>query len=163
MVRATHLTPEYILKAIKAGDCYASSGVTLADVRYDRSAQTLAIQIEPDVEATYVTQFIGTLRTADTTSQPTLDEQGMPPTDKKGKALRVSRKYSSQIGQVLAEVPGLSPQYRLSGNELYVRAVVTSSREAPDPSFAGQKQQAWTQPVGWDWLESAPAAGSGDR
>jgi len=153
MVRATHLTPEYILKAIKAGDCYASSGVTLADVRYDKTARTLSIQIETDAGATYVTRFIGTLRSADTTSQPTLDEQGMPPKDKKGKALRVSRKYSSQIGQVLAEVPGLSPQYRLTGNELYVRAVVTSSAGAADPSFADQKQQAWTQPVAWEWLQ----------
>ncbi|OYV81144.1 MAG: hypothetical protein B7Z73_18420, partial [Planctomycetia bacterium 21-64-5] len=29
MVRATHLTPEQIVKAIRSGDCYASSGVTL--------------------------------------------------------------------------------------------------------------------------------------
>jgi hypothetical protein len=154
MVRATHLTPEYILKAIKAGDCYASSGVSLADVRYDKAKKTLSLKIEPASDATYVTQFIGTLRSADTASQPTLDADGKPPTDKKGKALRVSRKYSREVGQVLAEVSGASPVYRLTGNELYVRAVVTSNAEAADPSFPGQKQQAWTQPVGWEWLGS---------
>jgi hypothetical protein len=43
----------------------------------------------------------------------------------------------------------LQPVYRLRGDELYVRAVVTSSRDHPNPSFADQKEQAWTQPVGW--------------
>ena len=38
----------------------------------------------------------------------------------------------------------------MKGNELYVRAVVTSSLDAVDPSFKGQKKQAWTQPVGWN-------------
>jgi hypothetical protein len=153
MVRATHLTPEYILKAIKAGECYASSGVTLADVRYTRQSRTLSLKIEPDSDAAYVTQFIGTLRGVDTLSQPIVDADGKLPTDKAGKTLRVSRKYSSEVGKVLAEVSGLTPEYRLQGNELYVRAVVTSSAAAADPSFPEQKQQAWTQPVGWEWME----------
>jgi len=157
MVKSTHLTPEHILKAIKAGDCYASSGVTLADVRYDREKRLLSLAIEPVPGVTYKTQFIGTLRSTDTTSQPTLDASGQPPKDKKGKPLRVSRRYSSEIGKVLAEVDGLAPQYRLQGNELYVRAVVIASVPPADPSFPGQKQQAWTQPVGWEWLDAAAA------
>lgn len=152
MVRSTHLTPEYILKAIKAGDCYASSGVALADMHYDKQSKTLSLKIEPVAGATYKTQFIGTLKGADTASQPTVDAAGNPPVDKKGKTLRVSRKYSNQVGQILAEVDGLAPTYRLNGNELYVRAIVTSSAAPADPSIPGQKQQAWTQPVGWEWL-----------
>jgi hypothetical protein len=150
MVRATHLTPEYIVKAIKAGDSYASSGVTLSDVRYDREQSTLSLTIQPAGEATYVTQFIGTVKSADTSSQEVLDSSLKPPADKAGKPLRVSRKYSDQVGQVLATVTGLSATYKLTGFELYVRAVVTSSAAPVDPSFAGQKQQAWTQPVGWE-------------
>ncbi len=154
MVRSTHLTPEYILKAIKAGDCYASSGVTLADVKYDRQSRTLSLEIEGAAGVTYETHFIGTLRGADTSSQPTLDKAGKPPADKKtGKALRVSRKYSSDVGQVLAKASGLSPKYQLTGNELYVRAVIVSTADPDDPVWEGQKQQAWTQPVGWEWLE----------
>lgn len=160
MVRATHLTPEYIIKAIKAGDCYASSGVTLNDVQYDPVKRTLSLKIAESGGATYVTQFIGTLRSADTSSQPTVGADGKPPVDKAGKALRVSRKYSADIGKVLAEVSGTSPTYQLTGQELYVRAVVISSAEPVDPSFPGQKQQAWTQPVGWEWLKAeANAAG----
>jgi hypothetical protein len=158
MVRATHLTPEYILKAIKAGHCYASSGVSLDDVRYARESRTLSLKIHPDRDTTYVTQFIGTLRNTDAQGQPNVDSSGKAPTDKAGKALRVSRKYSSEVGKVLAEIAGLAPEYRLQGNELYVRAVVTSSAAAADPSFAGQKQQAWTQPIGWDWLMSGSDA-----
>ena len=138
------------MKAIKAGDSYASSGVTLSDVQYDRQQKTLSLSIKPDGTATYVIQFIGTLRGTDTSSQPTLDAAGKPPADKAGKPLRVSRKYSAEIGQVLATVTGLTAEYQLTGKELYVRAVVTSSADPVDPSFPGQKQQAWTQPVGWE-------------
>ncbi|HUF62160.1 MAG TPA: hypothetical protein VMN36_08810 [Verrucomicrobiales bacterium] len=52
-------------------------------------------------------------------------------------------------GVVLATVPGARPQYRLQGDELYVRATVTSSKAHPNPSFQGQHEQAWTQPTGW--------------
>ncbi|HEX5104591.1 MAG TPA: hypothetical protein VFV87_12310 [Pirellulaceae bacterium] len=150
MARSTHLTPEYLIRAIKAGDFYASSGVTLSDVRYDAAAKTLEISIEPDGDAAYQTQFIGTLRGFDDSSEPTLDDDGQPLKDKSGKPLRASRKYSDEIGQVLATHTGLSPRYTLSGKELYVRAVVTSNQSPRDPSFAGQKAQAWTQPVGWE-------------
>lgn len=142
MVRSTHLTPEKILRAIKAGDYYASSGVVLADVRYDAGKKTLELAIEPDADAIYTTHFVGTLHGADTTGA-----EPQPPASKGGRA---SRRYSDQIGQVLATAQGLRPRYQLSGRELYVRAVVTSSLPPVDPSFAGQRRQAWTQPVGWE-------------
>jgi hypothetical protein len=151
MVRATHLTPEHILKAIKAGDCYASSGVTLTEVRYDRQRRVLGLQIEPAAGAKFTTHFIGTLKDADTSSQPVVGDDGKPQ--------RITRKYSEQIGQVLATTTGLTARYELKGNELYVRAVVTSSLDAADPSHKGQKQQAWTQPVGWEWLSESAASG----
>jgi hypothetical protein len=37
----------------------------------------------------------------------------------------------------------------MKGNELYVRATITSDQPPVDPSFENQLQQAWTQPVGW--------------
>ena len=157
MVRATHLSPEHIIRAIKSGDSYATSGIVLSDVKYDRKAKTLELLIRPAGDATYTTQFIGTLRGFDDKSEPVLAAEGKPPTDKSGKPLRASRKYSGEVGQVLATVQGLSAKYQLTGKELYVRAVVTSSNPPADPSFAGQKQQAWTQPVGWEWLHDKPA------
>jgi hypothetical protein len=50
-------------------------------------------------------------------------------------------------------VEGITATYRLTGEELYVRAVVTSDRAPENPSFPDQKAQAWTQPVGWEaWV-----------
>lgn len=141
MVRSTHLTPEYILKAVKAGDCYASSGVTLVDVRYDAERKTLELEIEPDSGATFQTEFIGSLHGTDTAGQTV-----PPPAEK---PTRMSRKYSEQIGKVLHTADGLRPSYTLTGKELYVRAVVTSSNPPVNPSFKDQHKQAWTQPVGW--------------
>lgn len=150
MVRATHLTPEHIVKAIKAGDCYASSGVTLSDVRFDRESRVLSLDIESDGDARFETHFVGTLRDASPLGQPLVDADGKPPVDLRGNPLRASRRYSEQIGQVLKKVPGQHPSYELTGNELYVRAIVFSTAPPRDPSFEGQKQQAWTQPVGWE-------------
>jgi hypothetical protein len=56
---------------------------------------------------------------------------------------------NAEPGEVLAINEGPSASYPLQGDELYVRAVVTSSRSHPNPSFTDQQEQAWTQPVGW--------------
>ncbi|HUP79760.1 MAG TPA: hypothetical protein VM260_14500, partial [Pirellula sp.] len=53
------------------------------------------------------------------------------------------------IGVVAAKVEGKKARYKLTGRELYVRAIITSSAEPVDPSWSGQRKQAWTQPVGW--------------
>ena len=59
----------------------------------------------------------------------------------------------------MATVEGTDPHYRLNGNELYVRAVVTSSEPPENPSFPDQRAQAWTQPVGWEaWIAPNNAA-----
>ena len=150
MVRSTHLTPEHIVKAIKAGDCYASSGVTLKEVRYDRERRRLELEIEPDGDAQFVTRFVGTLRGVEISADHATDATSQASSAKPDKPSRVTGNYSDQIGQVLKTVEGLSPAYELTGEELYVRAVVTSSEPPRDPSFGGQKQQAWTQPVGWE-------------
>lgn len=124
MVRSRYLTPERLIQAIKRGDFYASSGVVLDEVTYKKETKTLKLAINPQPKATYSTQFIATLRQAPEGSDP--------------------------IGQVVATVDGLNPEYRLTGNELYVRAVVNSSLPHNDPSFKNQVRQAWTQPVGWE-------------
>ena len=129
-VRAKELTAEALIAAMEAGDFYASSGVVLADVKFDASTGTLRVDIEPQGDARFTTQFIGTRVPAGGAAGAELS-----PTD---------------VGVVLAEVEGLAPSYRLTGNELYVRALVTSDQPPVNPSFEGQKAQAWTQPVGWE-------------
>lgn len=144
MVWAKDLEPDTLIRQIKAGELYASSGVTLRDVHYDPRKKHLSLDIEPEDGVTYTTQFIGTKVGYDDTSEPREIK------DKDGKPLRTTRKYSHDVGLVLATSNDLKPEYQLTGKELYVRAVVTSSKAPVDPAFENQKQQAWTQPVGWE-------------
>lgn len=155
MVRAAHLTPESLIGAMRAGDFYATTGVVLRDVRFDAQARELSIDIEPDGDATFTTRFVGTPKGADVTGRP------VPTTQ------RVTQRYSDDVGKTLATAEGLKPTCKLTGDELYVRAVITSSRGHENSSYPGQKKQAWTQPVGWDKTAApttpAPAAAaSGD-
>ncbi len=144
MVRAAALEPETLIAAMMAGDFYASSGVTLREVQFNND--TITLEIEPDGDAVFTTQFIGTLKDFDDASKPVLD--------KDGNELPITRTYSADIGKTLATVTGHKAAYKLTGNELYVRAVVSSNKPPVNPSFKDQVKQAWTQPVGWEkWIK----------
>jgi hypothetical protein len=154
MVESRYLTPEHLIRAMKAGRFYASSGVGLKAFGYDAGSQEYKLDIAAAEGAEYTTQFIGTEIDADTTSQP-------PGKDKEGRPIRASRKYSGEVGKVLATIKGAKPSYKLTGKELYVRATVTSNKAVRDPVFQGQLQQAWVQPVGWEGLVEAATPASG--
>lgn len=115
-VRARHLSPESIVRAIRAGDFYSSTGVELEDVVFEKG--TLSLRIQAAGTETFTTRFIGT-------------RKGGP------------------AGETLAETKGMRPAYTLKGDELYVRAVVTSSGAPAVPSDEFPTKRAWTQPVGW--------------
>jgi len=119
MVQANELSADALINAMRRGRFYASSGVTLNSVKFDRKSGKLSIDIKPDGDAVFTTQFIGTL------------------------------KDDKQVGTVLAEVKKNKAEYKLTGKELYVRAIVISSKAHPNPSYKDQMQQAWVQPVGW--------------
>ncbi len=133
VVRARYLTPEHLILAMKAADFYASSGVVLEDVHYDAQTKTLSLEI-PAVEGVqFTTEFVATLK-------PTAGE----PQD--GDALP-ALPAADDIGRVVATSKSLNPSYTFRGNEVYVRARVTSSAPHADPTLPDQLQQAWTQPV----------------
>lgn len=52
-----------------------------------------------------------------------------------------------KAARVVATSEELSPSYAFTGKELYVRALVTSSRRHPNPSVKGEYERAWTQPA----------------
>ncbi len=136
MVRSRFLTPEHLIRAMKAGDFYSSSGVTLKDVTFNQESKTLRIEVEPDSNANYRIDFIATFKaTADDIAANQEKAKALPPKEK--------------TGQIVSTKAGTSAEYVLTGNELYVRAVVTSSLPPSDPIWDDQKQQAWTQPVGY--------------
>jgi len=137
VVRARRLTPESLITAMEAGDFYASNGVELTDIR--QVDGKLAIDIVPQPGVTYKTQFIGTRKGYDSKSEPVLDDKQQP--------LPVTRRYSADVGQVLAEVEGANPSYTLKGDELYVRAKVVSSKPKENYYRKGEFEMAWVQPI----------------
>jgi len=121
MVRSSHLTPEFLVRAMEAGDFYGSSGVTLTDVR--RPAGRLEIEIAGEPGVSYETRFIGTrLRTP-------------------------GQVEAAELGVELARSAELRSSYALRPDDLYVRAVITASRHHPNGSIANEWERAWTQPV----------------
>jgi len=142
MVHAKELTPEALIHSLEAGDFYASSGVTLESHAFDSEKLTLSVSIAGEEGVEYLTEFIGTPIDYDKASRPVVDTDG--------NEIVATRTYSSDVGKVLAQVNGTSATYQLTGNELYVRAVVTSTKKHWNPSFDNQTEQAWTQPVGWE-------------
>jgi hypothetical protein len=139
MVRAKELSADAIVKAMKAGDFYASTGVTLKDVRAD--GRKLAVEVQPEPNVAYLIQFIGTLASYDRSKEEAKDEKGslLPPT----------QRYSDEIGKVLQEVKGTSATFTPAGKELYVRAKVVSSKAVAKlkPDAADEFETAWTQPL----------------
>ncbi len=150
MVESRDLSPEHLIRALKAGRFYASSGVELESFRYDAATKEYKIVIQGEQGVKYSTEFIGTMKDADFSSTPALDKDGKP--------IRATRKYSGEIGKTLSKVEGTTATYKLTGQELYVRATVTSDKPHPDPSFKSQTEQAWVQPVGYSVPAVAPKA-----
>jgi hypothetical protein len=136
-VRSAKLTPEDIIKAMEAGEFFASSGVDLKDVRRDKKQYVVEINGEPGV--TYTTQFIGTRKGFDRKHEPVRAANG--------EVLRVTHKYSKDVGEVLAEVKGTTAGYTLKGDEIYVRAKIVSSKAKANGVFDGEVESAWTQPL----------------
>lgn len=137
VVRSTHLTPEYLINAMEAGDFYTSNGVTLKDICFDGKTLTVKIHAEPGVS--YTTHFIGTKKG--------FDPKTMEQMHKDGNNEHTVKIYSDEIGVVLKEVKGSTAEYTLGGDELYVRATVVSSKLKEDPHFIGELEMAWVQPV----------------
>lgn len=127
-VRARFLTPESIIQAIKRGDFYASSGVVLDDIAFSEDSRELRLAIHPDADAEYTTAFIGTLA-----AEAQDDKQASAVGSLAPNAVAQKPALLDRVGRVLATERGLKPSYVLTGKELYVRAVVTSSLAPVNP------------------------------
>jgi len=117
MVRSASLDPASIVKAMRVGDFYSSSGVELEQLDFDPKTRTIAIKVAGVNEVTAA--FIGLRSGKDATT-----------------------------GEVFEQANGRSFSFKLPEDALYGRVTLTSATPHVDPSFAGQVQQAWTQPVG---------------
>lgn len=139
MVHASKLDANEIVKAMKAGDFYASSGVVMDDIAFTDGTLRLRIHAEPGV--TYQTIIRGTLEGFDATTR----EQQSPEGDPNPTRLL----YTDDVGKTLATLDGAEVSWKPTGKELYFRATVVSSKPHPNPSFKDQTEMAWVQPMGW--------------
>ena len=136
-VRAPHLTAEHIVLAMEAGDFYASSGVALESFHVEGNAYHVAVAPEPG--ATYRIRFIGT-RTG-------FDDSNTKITTTSGEALRITHRYSEEVGELFQETEGTEARYTFRGDELYVRAEVVSSAPMARPTEESSPNKAWLPPV----------------
>ncbi|QEG34231.1 CehA/McbA family metallohydrolase domain-containing protein [Bythopirellula goksoeyrii] len=137
MVLAEELSVESLIDALEAGQFYASSGVALRRIAV--TPQEYSVEVEPVDGEEYEIEFIGTREGYDWSNKPVVDEEGSE--------VRTTHHYSDDIGETLATVKGTEANYKFKGDELYVRARVTSSAKAENASFDDGPKRAWSQPV----------------
>ena len=136
VVRSERLEPASIVLAMEAGDFYSSSGVSLRQIQ--RTGNTMRIEVEAEPGVTYTIRFMGTRRGFDASRSPVLSAKGEP--------VRATQRYSDQIGETFSVVEGNRAEYSARGDELYVRAVVQSSKKIANPYRKGETAAAWIQP-----------------
>jgi hypothetical protein len=94
----------------------------------------------------YRVEFIGTLQNADLQGH----EEANPAHEHEGSLDHLHNsiiRYSADIGKVLNEVNGTKASYKVRGNEIYVRARITSTKLHANPYADGDVEMAWTQPL----------------
>lgn len=134
MVRAEGLSPPAIVESMQSGDFYASSGVKMR--RISREGDTIHLAVRPEEGVSYTFQFIGTRK-----GYSAVRQSGESAPDRSH-----PQPYSDEIGIVLREVEGPSATYTMTGDEMYVRAVIRSSKRKENPYRPGEVERAWIQP-----------------
>lgn len=141
MVKAEKLDADALVTAMQKGDFYASTGVLLNEVSFDETSRELKVKIKGEPGVKYHIEFRGTAKNYDRAVQ----EVPAPADDNHP----VRLKHSEDVGKLLSSSDGTEARYKMTGDELYVRAIITSDKIMTNPATPGQLQKAWTQPVGW--------------
>jgi len=129
VVDSQKLSYDDITKELKLGNFYSSTGVELEDIIIDNNSFTISIDSMPGVN--YKTIFIGS-------TKKKLHHFA------KGKS---DVHFQYNIGSILKVTQKNPAIYEFSGDELFVRAKVISSKFQDNPSEIGNKESAWVQPV----------------
>lgn len=131
VVDSKKLSYDDITKELKLGNFYSSTGVELDDIIIDNNVITISINSKPGVN--YETVFIGS-------------------TKNKKKLHHLTKRKSVStvqynIGSILKITQNNPASYEFSGDEIFVRAKVISSKFQDNPSEIGTKESAWVQPI----------------
>jgi len=143
MVRSDALTPDALLAAMRAGDFYATCGVTLDEVAFNQSGRTLRVKVKAEPGVRHTIRFITTKKGFDQTVR-TVESPA-----EKGRGARTLPVYSDDIGKTAHAVEGTEASYKMAPDDLYVRARVESDTPCGfKRHFHPDSQVAWTQPYG---------------
>jgi predicted metal-dependent phosphoesterase TrpH len=74
VVRAKELSNTALIDALKKGDFYASTGVTLDTLEFNPSTKTLSIKVKPEAGVTYTIRFNGSPRDVNIVPKETEEE-----------------------------------------------------------------------------------------
>ena len=69
--------------------------------------------------------------------------EGKPFRDKDDNEIPGPLDYGKEVGKVVATSNDLTPRYKVTGKELYVRARVVSDKKHPNPFKKGDVETAW--------------------
>ena len=153
-VRAKALTVESIMGAMHSGDFYASNGIELERLDFDKASGTLSVAAKPIPGKRMRIRFIGTKKLFDynlgapiTVDLAALAEKEGKPLNKRFAPKRSIPTISHSVGITLKEVEGCEASYTLAPDDMYVRAkVFVESRPDCVERTPPWTSVAWTQP-----------------
>lgn len=157
VVRARALTCPDLFEAFYRGDFYASTGVTLADVRFDPETRALTVKAEPLPGKTLVFRFVGSRRGVRPDPVSIVEAPASSALLKvawgEAKALwfggkrRRIEQYDPRLGETFQETEGTEATYRMRPDDLYVRCkVFVKNGRGLEDSTPPRVPTAWTQP-----------------
>jgi hypothetical protein len=145
-VRSEKLDANSLIRSMKNGDFYSSTGVVLKDIRFNPRKRTLTVEIDPEENVQYTIKFVGTKKGFDTKREPF----EIPADEDLRLPARKGFTYSDEIGITFHTVIGNSATYKMAPDDMYVRAIITSNKRVEFAQInKPDMETAWTQPVGW--------------
>ncbi len=143
-----HMTANRIMRALKNGDFYASTGVFFDSIVMDYEHGLLKVKVRRTSGAKKChIRFNGTKRGFDRTITTRFI-----PYETNHEFDRDVPVYSADVGQILAEKDGWTAEYKLAPDDMYVRATAVIDvpherrNDVPDRYYP-KYLTAWTQPM----------------
>ena len=150
-VAAGTLTTDSIMTAMHKGNFYATSGLELSRVRFNRRTNTLHVSVKPEKGFKYRIIFIGSKLGCE------LGERGRvkwrirkPSPGDLAYGFNPDRSvpyYSPAIGATLKISDSTDSSYTMQDDDLYVRAKIITDRGVLPENRIQINPVAWTQPV----------------
>lgn len=141
-----------IMEAFHRGDFYASTGLDLESVKFDRKTRTLSVTVDPSFGDDCQITFIGSKKGVDTSVQEIVKWEVTGELNSWLQSRHFSRqrtveRFSDDIGRVFKSVKGRTASYTMQPDDLYVRAKVVCPANADTDNREPNFPVAWTQPI----------------